>query len=174
MKIFYYSLPVVFLFLIGCSSTYKVTDFSTKEIFQNNFNNSAKDTRVKVTLINDSSFVVSEGTEIKNDDLHLNYYPNYYPKKLRVKNENIQLSEVKQASYINHWKGILPGSYAGLFIGSIVGSITGAYIMNLKTGGNHPERDYGTGAVVGGFSGIIMGAIVGAIIGWDNIYQFKP
>jgi hypothetical protein len=89
-------------------------------------------------------------------------------------NEPIPLSEVRQLSYTNHWKGILPGWGTGLFCGALIGGITTAYILDLKSGGNHPERDWNSGLVYGSFYGMIAGAIVGAIIGWTNIYLFKP
>lgn len=57
------------LLLIGCSSTYTIKDFSSKEKFYEDFNNSAKDKTVKVTLTNDSSFTTLNGASISNDSL---------------------------------------------------------------------------------------------------------
>ncbi len=217
MKLFYFPIPILFLFLIGCSSTYRVTDYLSKEKFQEDVNSSIKNQNFNVVTI-DSSFNCIKGSKIKDDSLytiakikgeevslkdieHIKYFGKTYEepsasiwlkngKELRVENvnilsnsfleftnftdEHIPLMDIKQISYINHWKGVLPGGYAGLFIGGCVGSLTGAYILDLKAGGNHPERDYMTGAAIGAFYGIIAGAIVGYIIGWDNIYQFNP
>jgi hypothetical protein len=169
MKLSRFSMPVVFLVLFGCSTSYKVTDYNKSELFKD-FNNSAYDSKVEIILNTDSLVIAPEGAEIKNDSILINY-PDYYPLKLK---KNFSLAEVRQASLKYHWKTFPYGSAAGLFAGIFLGSITSAYILNLKSGGNHPERDYGTGASIGAVSGIIIGAFVGLIVGWDNIYQFAP
>ena len=173
MKLFYLFIPVVFLLFVSCSSTYKVTDYPSKEAFHKDFNNSAKDTKVKVTLINDSSFSVSEGAEIRGDSLHLDYYPSYYPSRLRLKNENILLNDVQQASYKNHLKGILPGAGIGLPSGIFLGSLI-TVASGRREGGNQRNRDWVTGAYWGFIIGPVVGAIVGYIVGWNNIYLFNP
>jgi len=170
LKYFYLSIPIILLFLIGCSSTYKVIDYSSYEKFYEDFNNSVKDTKLSVTLTNDSSLVFPEGAEIKNDSIYLKYYPNYYPLNLKLKNDKyFPLTDIKKVSYRNHWKGILPGFYSGLFSGGFIGGI----LFNYKEGGNHPQKDWGTSIFMGAFYGMIVGVIVGTIIGWENIYQFN-
>ena len=159
---------------MGCSTTYKVTNYHSKEAFYKDFNKSAADTKVKVTLTDDSILDVSAGAEIDGDSLHLNYYPGYYPAKLRTKQETFLLSEVMQASCTDHWKGVAPGIGIGLGSGMFLGSMTSAFILNLKSGGNHPERDWFSGFIVGSFSGLILGVVIGYIIGGNNIYQFNP
>lgn len=57
------------LLLIGCSSTYTVQNFHSKEKFYEDFNNSAKNKDVNVTLINDSSFAINDGIILENDTL---------------------------------------------------------------------------------------------------------
>jgi hypothetical protein len=64
MKIFYLYISVFSLFLIGCSSTYKVSDFSSRYKFYDNFNESANDKTLKVILRNDSSFTAESGAQI--------------------------------------------------------------------------------------------------------------
>ena len=70
MKIFYLITAVFLLSLIGCSSTYKVSDFSSKDKFYEDFNNLARNKSVKVTLLNDSSFSINSGAAIQNDSLY--------------------------------------------------------------------------------------------------------
>jgi len=64
-KIFF-ALVMVQLFFTGCSSTYTVTDFGTKEKFYEEFNNTFKDREAKVILTNDSSFTADKGVIVKN------------------------------------------------------------------------------------------------------------
>ena len=61
-------MPLIF---IGCSSIYTVKDFSSKEKFYEDFNNSVKNKELEITLVNDSSFSVLEGSKIADDSLDL-------------------------------------------------------------------------------------------------------
>jgi len=149
-----------------------VTDTGSKGELYRDFNNSVQNKEVKVTLRKDSVLVVPEGGEIINDSMLLNYYPNYYPLKLKQHNRQLSIAEVKQASYINHWKGMAPGIASGLFIGAIIGS-TGL-VYKFKTDGNFPEKNTGANIFMGSLTGMVVGAIVGLIVGWENIYQFNP
>ncbi len=164
-------MPILFLFLIGCSSTYTVKNMGSKEELIKDFNNSAQNKKLQVILTNDSVLVVPEGAQIKNDSMLLSYSPNYYPAKIK-KYKILPLTEINQAAYTNHWKAIIPGMVSGLFIGGIIGSTS--LIFNYKEDGNHPDKNIGADVLMGGLSGMVIGSIVGAIIGWDNIYQFKP
>ena len=74
MKIFYLIATVFLLTFIGCSSTYKVSDFSSKDKFYEDFNSFARNKNMKVTLTDDSSFITNEGTMISNDSLILLYH----------------------------------------------------------------------------------------------------
>ncbi|MFA6980186.1 MAG: hypothetical protein WC209_12780 [Ignavibacteriaceae bacterium] len=69
MKNVLIEVALVFILFAGCSTTYKVTNFSTKEKFYEEFNNSFKERETKVTLVNDSSFFVRSGVEINHDTL---------------------------------------------------------------------------------------------------------
>ena len=62
---------IVSLIFTGCSSTYRVSNFSSKEKFYEDFNNSVKNKELEITLINDSSFSVLEGSKIADDSLDL-------------------------------------------------------------------------------------------------------
>ena len=153
MKLLYLFIPTYFVLFISCSSTYTVTDKGSKQKITNEFNNYAPNKKVEVILNNDSTLIATEGAEIKNDSILLNYSPNYYPSKVK-KNRLLSLNEIKEASYKNHWKGIGPGIYLGLTVGGIIGA-TGL-VFKYKTSGNHPEKDYGTDTLLGSFSGIII------------------
>ncbi len=88
MKSFYVSIPIIFLFLVGCSSTYRVTNYPSKEKFHKDVNGSMKIRDVNVVTV-DSSFTAIEGSRIEDDSL------------LIVANiqEKIPLSEIKGIKY---------------------------------------------------------------------------
>jgi uncharacterized protein YcfL len=88
MKSFYLSVPIILLILIGCSSTYKVTYYPSKEDFYKDINSSMKNRDVNVVTV-DSSFIAFEGSVIKNDTLQT------------VSNvqEKITLSEIRDFKY---------------------------------------------------------------------------
>ena len=88
MKSFYLSIPILLLFLIGCSSTYTTKYFSSKKDFYKYINSSIKNRNVNVVTI-DSSFTSLEGSVIKNDTLQT------------VSNvqEKIPMSEIRDIKY---------------------------------------------------------------------------
>ena len=53
----------------GCSSTYTLKDFSSREKFYEDFNNFAADKNINIILINDTSITASYGGSISNDTL---------------------------------------------------------------------------------------------------------
>ena len=69
MKIFYLLTPVLLISLIGCSSTYTVADFASRDKFYEDFNNSAGNKSLKIIMNNDSSINVGNGAYISNDSL---------------------------------------------------------------------------------------------------------
>ncbi|MHB8579540.1 MAG: hypothetical protein ACYDA4_06730 [Ignavibacteriaceae bacterium] len=70
IKSIYYLITAFFsLVILGCSSTYAIKDFSSKEKFYEDFNNSVKYKNINVTLSNDSSFSVPYGAIISDDSL---------------------------------------------------------------------------------------------------------
>jgi hypothetical protein len=88
----YIEVLVSSILLIGCSSTYRVSDFSSKDKFYEDFNKFAENKSVKVTLMNDSSFNVNSA-KIRDDSIY------------SIENENIVItkeidtSEIKELSY---------------------------------------------------------------------------
>ena len=79
------------LALIGCSSIYKVSDFSSKNKFYEDFNSFAKNKSIKIIMTNDSSFITSEGPYILNDSLIFT--------TITQKEETIDKNEIKDIKY---------------------------------------------------------------------------
>jgi hypothetical protein len=69
MKIFCFLISLSSLLLIGCSSTYTVADFASKEKFYEDFNNSAGNKSLKIIMNNDSTINAGNGALISNDSL---------------------------------------------------------------------------------------------------------
>ena len=73
MKLFYLTTAVLSLFIIGCSHTYEVSKYLSKEELYKEFNESARDKdELRITFTNDSSIFVYNGATIKNDTIFLN------------------------------------------------------------------------------------------------------
>lgn len=89
MKSFYLSVPILFLFFIGCSTTHRITDFPSKEDFYKDINSSIKNKDVNVFTA-DSSFVSSAGSGIKNDSLQT---------VVKMQVDTIPLKDVKDIKY---------------------------------------------------------------------------
>ena len=88
MKYIFFLIPIIFLFLIGCSSTYKITDYPSKETFYKDINSSIRNRDVKV-LTADSSFTALEGSQIKAGSLQI----------VSLAQKTIPLQEVKNVKY---------------------------------------------------------------------------
>ncbi|MHB8581152.1 MAG: hypothetical protein ACYDA4_15020 [Ignavibacteriaceae bacterium] len=82
--------------LAGCSSTYRLNDFSSKEKFYGDFNNFARNKNVKVTLSNDSSFSLTNGAAIENDTL---YSPG---EEIKSGIKKIAVSDIKEINYTSN------------------------------------------------------------------------
>ena len=93
MKIIYLISSIFLLTLTGCSTTYKVTDFSSRDKFYGDFNNFARNKNVKVTFTNDSSFSLTNSAEIANDTLYC------LGKEINSGNKRIAVSDIKELNY---------------------------------------------------------------------------
>ena len=82
--------------LAGCSSTYRLNDFSPKEKFYGDFNNFARNKNVKVTFTNDSSFSLTNSAEIANDTLYC------LGKEINSGNKRIAVSDIKELNYTSN------------------------------------------------------------------------
>ena len=164
MKIYCLTGLIVSLFFIGCSSTYKVSDFSSKDKFYENFNKFADNKNMKVTLTNDSSFIAEGNTKVSNDTLIIT---------MNVKNDiykSLPLIKIREISYKNHWLGIPFGFLDGLVIGTGLGIIV-SKSQSDQTGKN---TDLVSPIIIGATGGSIIGIIVGWFVGWNYTYQFNP
>jgi len=164
MKLFYLTVAIVFLFIIGCSHTYEVSKYYSKEDLKKEFNRSAPSKVLKVVLTNDSSFNVFKGV-IVNDTMYLNYNSTNTIKSIPV-------STVNEVIYKNHWKSILPGFLLGGIVGGTLG--TAGLLGRPKDGGNNPKFDQFTATIGGALLGTIVGSVVGYIIGYKYHFQFNP
>jgi len=94
MKLLFRNLIIILsLLLFGCSSTYTIKDFSSKQKFYDDFNNSVKDRSVEITFTNDSSFSLNNRVDVEGDSL---YSLNPYIMKTNAK---IALSQIKEIIY---------------------------------------------------------------------------
>jgi hypothetical protein len=93
LKTKYLIAGIVSILFIGCSSTYNLSDFSSKEKFYTHFNNSAKDKSLKVVLTNDSLYNFENGVEIKNDTLYS------LGKNIPTQNKKVGRSDVKEINF---------------------------------------------------------------------------
>ena len=91
MKLFYLLILNIFLLLVGCSSTYRMTDYASKEKFYEDINNSIG-TRDFNVVADDSSFTGFRGSEIKNDSL-------YAVTRIIEKKETISSEDIKEIKY---------------------------------------------------------------------------
>ncbi|MHB9004813.1 MAG: hypothetical protein ACYC6C_12285 [Coriobacteriia bacterium] len=70
MKLLYLSITFsLSLLFISCSSTYKISDFSSKDKFYEDFNNFAKGKTLNIFLENNISFISEISPQISNDSL---------------------------------------------------------------------------------------------------------
>ena len=93
MKNIYGLFFLLALLLIGCSSTYTIKDFPSKERFYEDFNNSAKNKDVSITLMSDSSFFINDGIILEDDTLF----------SLEGKdNRSFALSDITEIRYTNN------------------------------------------------------------------------
>ena len=95
MKKPYLLLFALFLLTAGCSSTYTIGDFISKQKFFESYNGFAKEKNVKIILTSDSAFYSNNMTEIDNDTL-------YVLNKVTVKREfKILSNEIKSIHYMD-------------------------------------------------------------------------
>ena len=151
------------LTVLGCSSTYRVSDFSSKDKFYEDYNSSVKDKVVRVTMFNDSSLNAGEGTMIEDDTLIINLSNQSVPLK-------IPLSKVKTIKYKNNLLGAAIGIPIGIPLGFVAGVVIG-YWSNPSNKEGESKASYGI--VDGLIAGPIIGGIIGALLGYSYIYQFN-
>lgn len=160
MRYIYLIFAGISLFIIGCSSTYSVGDFPSKEKFYENFNKS-----IKVILVNDSSYIIDKNVKISNDSLVL-----LNPDQ-SVEN-NIALGKVKKISSINKGNKTLTGLWIGASIGFLIS--LPAIAMNNSDGNHGSTQPLFPASLVYTASGGIIGIAIGSFLDKTYIYQFNP
>jgi hypothetical protein len=141
--------------LIGCSSSYTLSHYSTKDRFYRDFNNSVGDKDLKITLVNDSLYLTTGGGVIKHDTL---YTPaNAFP-----------VENIKTINYTN----TLITTIFGVVIGGLALTIpaTAILVNNVNAFNFASAFTYYSIAML---SGCVLGGITGSYIGWDVIYRFN-
>ncbi len=92
----FYILISFSIFFTGCSTSYRISDYTSRKKFYNNFNSFAKDKRLTITTLNDSTFVIPNGAAIVNDTLcSLNHIKNLGRKKIAINN-------IKEINYLSY------------------------------------------------------------------------
>ena len=91
MKLFNLFISFVFLFFIGCSTTYKITDYPSKEKFHEDINSSIENRNFDV-VTDESSFTCFEGSKITNDSL-------YAVTKILKEKETLSSGDIKKIEY---------------------------------------------------------------------------
>ena len=176
MKIFYLTGLIVSLFLIGCSSTYKVSNFSSKDKFYEDFNKFARNKNVDVTLANDSSFTIDNGVAIRNDTLY------QLGREINSGNLELTLSSAKEINYTsNDYKSasiLLKNGekYQAEKIKLTQDSITFAYIkeviiMNDIVPMNKVKKISYKNHWLGVITGFIGGTLSGGVVGLFTVFS---
>lgn len=183
----YFSAFLLFLLFAGCSSTIREGDFSSKEKFLEDFNNTVKTKELKITLLSDSSFTVNEGAAIENDTLFS------FGKLDEKKNYQFALSDIEEINFENNSiqrASILLKSGDGLraenvrtthdsisFIGTktLMTKTTIARIDRVKAISykNH-WRNIPLGVITGFFTGGTIGLAIGGLLGEYKEQHFPP
>lgn len=156
---------VLVLILTGCSSTYTLKDFSSKEKFYENFNKYMSNKPVKVTFVNDSSFVISKNVKISNDSiLLLSSGQNAF--------NNFPLDKVKEIRNIHIHNNRLNGLWMG---SSFCFLLSIPIIEAVREGSNDPTK-LPTFPASFGFAGLggLIGLGIGSIVDKTYIYKFNP
>jgi hypothetical protein len=155
MKNTYIILFIFSLLLTGCSSTYTIKGYPSKDRYYRDFNRSVGDKDLKIILSNDSLYETTGGGVIKYDTLFtpLNVFP---------------VEIIKTINYTN----TLKSEIFGFLIGEIVTGILLAPILvnNISASNFASALSYYSFASL---SGCVFGGIAGFYIGWDVTYQFN-
>ncbi len=87
-----FSFAITLLFLVGCTSTYKLSDYPNKEKFYEDFNDFAGNKDIRISLINDSSFTSNGMAQILKDTLTIT-------RQTLVGDEKLKLNEIEKINY---------------------------------------------------------------------------
>lgn len=158
-------IPIFIFFIAGCSSTYRVNDFSSKEKFYEDFNKSMHNKSVNVLLANNSSFISSGNVLISNDSL---IFSNPNEKVMNI----LPVVQVKEISSISKRNNTLTGLWIGATFGFL---ISFPMIAMNNTDGNHAKHQaFFPASLVYTASGGLIGFVIGSILDKTYTYQFNP
>lgn len=145
----------------GCSSTYKITDFSSKENFYETLSNSTQSNTSDIILFNDSAFTGVGEIKILNDTL------SFIDKNISLAPFAFPVQNVKEIKVYNHWSGVKNGALTFLVLGSFSGF---AIYMTEETNRGGPT----SALYVTPIASSLIGALIGGIIGHNYIFEFNP
>jgi len=157
---------LILLLFIGCSSTYKISDFPSKEKYFEDFNVFANDKILNACFSNNNSCIQIERAKLLNDTLY------FFSTIDNAVVKMLPLNEIKEISYKNHWTGLpihlVIGTAAGIMVGG-----TSAFVYDKMDKNDKNATDYdifwGVTAI-----GLITGGIIGWINGYTYVYEFNP
>ncbi len=157
---------VLVLILTGCSSTYTLKNFSSKEKFYENFNNYMSNKPVKVTFVEDSSFIISENVKISNDSLI-----SLFTGQNAI--NNLPLEKVREIRNIHIHNNRLNGLWMG---SSFCFLLSIPIIEAIREGSNDPPSALPTFPASFGFAGLggLIGFGIGSLVDKTYIYKFNP
>ena len=150
----------------GCSSTYRVSNFSSKEKFYNAFNKFASNKEIVITLNNDSTFIAEGNTRVLNDTL-------VFSSTNKITHlQRLPVKDIKKISYKNHFTGASIGFLSGTSVGLITGLIGYGIIDKGNTQQDaNKAGNFLTYSLAAGFT---AGVIWGWISGITTTYIFVP
>jgi hypothetical protein len=149
------TLLFVLITLLGCYSTYTINDFSSKEKFYEDFNNSVGTKDLNITLINDSLISIKGGGILKQDTLYTS--TNVFP-----------IQTVKNVNYKTRFGTGVIGTVSGLAVGLISASLA----FSSLQGASDSNAQFIFSILLPPFA-VITGAITGWFVGWNTYYQFN-
>ena len=158
MKNIYIILFISSALLTGCSSSYTIKDFPSKDKFYQSFNKSVGQRDIDITLTNDSQVSKFGGGILKHDTLF-------------TITESFPIESVKNINFRTKGGGgsELVGILSGVIVGGIVALLT--YKSIQRRGDN--EGPYGFFDFIIIASGAVAGGVTGYYIGWKTSYQFN-
>jgi len=159
VKNIYYVILLLFLLMIGCSSTYTIKDFSSKDKFYQSFNTSVGYKDINITLNNDSQVTIFGGGTLKHDTLYT--LTDVFPVET-IKNINYRTKGGDGS--------VLDGILSGVIIGGIAALLT--YKSIQRKGDNEGPYGFYDFVLIG--TGALFGGVTGYYIGWKTTYQFNP
>lgn len=174
MKISIFFILVALTVFFGCSTTRLLKYSSSKEKFYKDYNSSAGNSDIKITLIDESIVYHDDHSVIRNDTLYA------FQRESDAKNYNIPAAEIKKINYLtNDYKNadLLLNDGERLVAKNILISddsihFTGIRELIVKKQLNPVDdikvisyKNHWKGVVPGSLSGILLGGLLGTS-GW--------